>query len=155
MKDEQLSADFWLREFLVSETASRLGKPIVPMPDEIENLRRLCTEVLQPLRTELGRPIFISSGLRPHWLNKAIGGSGTSMHPYGCAADFRVAGVKNENVCNRVRELNLPVDQCILEFPPEGWVHTGIALPGETPRRMYLTARAEYGATHYLAGIKP
>lgn len=152
-QDERLSADFFLREFCVSQTAARMGRDILPTPEEVANLKRLCVTVLQPLRTHVGRAIAISSGLRPHWLNKAIGGSATSMHPWGCAADLRVAGLRNEAVCHLVRELDLPLDQCILEFPPQGWVHLGIALEGKPLRKMFLTARSLYGATHYEPGI--
>ena len=60
----QLSEHFELAEFLVSETAARLGIANEPTPEVIENLRRLCQLVLQPLRVKTGRPVVITSGYR-------------------------------------------------------------------------------------------
>jgi len=56
-------------------------------PEQIENLRRLCQSVLQPLRVHLKRPVVITSGYRSPALNRAIGGSPTSHHMQGRAAD--------------------------------------------------------------------
>ena len=49
----QLSEHFELAEFLVSETAARRGIANEPTPEIIENLRRLCQSVLEPLRVKL------------------------------------------------------------------------------------------------------
>lgn len=148
-----LSVHFELDEFLVSQTAARLGRIVEPTESDIRNLRRLCETVLEPLREDLRRPILISSGLRPLWLNMAIGGSKTSAHMDGRATDFNVPGMKPLEVCRRVGELGLPVDQCIHEFPPHGWTHLGIARAGETPRNQYLTARVTNGRTVYEIGV--
>jgi len=148
-----LSAHFTLREFLVSQTAARMGRVILPTEADIRNLTRLCVAVLEPLRIDLGRPILITSGLRPAWLNAAIGGSKTSAHMDGRAADIDVPGLTPLDVCERVRALSLPIDQCILEFPPHGWCHVGIAQEGARPRNQYLTARTVSGRTVYSMGI--
>ena len=151
-----LSDHFALNEFLVSQTAQRLGRPIEPSEMEIANLRRLCVEILEPLRADLGRPIIITSGLRPPWLNKAIGGSRTSAHMFGRAADIIVPGIMPIVVASRVSALQLEaLDQCILEFPPHGWTHLGIAALGTSPRGQYLTARSVNGQTVYEVGIRP
>lgn len=47
-------------------------------------------EKLQRLRSSLGRPIIINSGYRCEAHNKAIGGSPTSQHLLGKAADIRL-----------------------------------------------------------------
>jgi zinc D-Ala-D-Ala carboxypeptidase len=150
-----LSAHFALSEFLFSETAARMGREIVPTPVQIENLTRLCLTLLEPLREELGRPIIITSGLRPVWLNIAIGGSKTSAHPDGRAADLQVHGVAPIEVCRTVQRLQLPVDQCILEFPKSGagWTHLGIEAAGAKLRGEYLTANVVDGRTKYEVGL--
>jgi zinc D-Ala-D-Ala carboxypeptidase len=43
---------------------------------------------LQALRKDLGQPIYISSGFRSYACNSAVGGSSTSRHLYGDAADL-------------------------------------------------------------------
>lgn len=148
-----LSPHFTVQEFCTSQTAARLGHIIEPSERDILNLTRLCETVLEPLREDLKRPIVISSGLRPIWLNAAIGGSKTSAHMDGRAADIVVPGLSPLEVCRRVGELALPVDQCIHEFPPHGWTHLGIAKEGESPRNQYMTARVSNGRTVYEIGV--
>lgn len=138
----QLSFNFALEEFLISQTAARRGRVIEATPAEVENLRRLCQYVLQPLRQSLGAPIVITSGLRPAWLNAAVGGSHKSAHVAGRAADIQVPGFSPVEVCAHIHDLGLPVDQCIHEFPPNGWTHVSIAAQGTAPRVQFLTAYA-------------
>lgn len=149
----QLTANFSLAEFLRSQTARRRGREIVPPPEVIKNLQRLAIEILQPLRYSLRAPIVVTSGYRPEWLNAAIGGRPGSSHLLGLAADIEVPGFRPQDVAERVLDLGLPVDQCIHEYPPHGWVHVSIAAEGAKPRDEYLTARYVDGRTEYTQGI--
>ena len=149
----QLSAHFTLEEFCTSQTAARMGRTIEPAETDIRNLTRLCVTVLEPLRIDLRLPIHISSGLRPPWLNQKIGGSTSSAHIDGRAADIEVPGMRPIEVCQRLMALGLPVDQVIHEFPPSGWCHVGIAAPNAQPRNMTLTARVLAGRTVYEKGL--
>lgn len=89
----QLSAHFTLQELTRSATAERLKIPNMFTADVVDNLQRLCTEVLEPLRAHLGHPITINSGYRCPALNKAVGGVPNSFHLTGRAADIpRYAG---------------------------------------------------------------
>lgn len=148
----QLTKDFYLEEFLVSETAARKGEKIVPTPEEILSITRLCKTLLQPIRTKLNRPMVITSGLRPLWLNLEIGGSTNSAHIKGLAADIRVVGMSPEVFCRWVQQNaeaeDWHFDQCILEFGQ--WTHLSIA---EVPRMQYLTAKSVKGSTVYLPGL--
>jgi zinc D-Ala-D-Ala carboxypeptidase len=147
----QISAHFSLEEFLVSQTAARMGRAIEPTESDIRNLTRLCVTVLEPLRIELRLPIHITSGLRPQWLNQAIGGSNSSAHMDGRAADIQVPGMTPIAVCQRVVALGLPIDQCIHEFG--SWCHVGIAAVDAQPRNMALTASVIAGKTVYAKGL--
>jgi len=144
-----LSANFTLDEFLISQTAARHGINMVPTPPTIKNLERLCISCLQPLREAVNRPIFVSSGFRSPDLNSLIGGSKTSAHMQGNAADFRVSGMSPYDTCLMIVEMGLPYDQVIHEFGQ--WVHLGVAdiLRGEE-----LTAYKDRGKTKYAWGIK-
>lgn len=156
-----LSKHFELREFLRSQTALRMGMAVTADEGDIQNLTRLCTEVLEPVRAVFNVPIFITSGLRPPWLNRSIGGSPSSAHQWGGAADIEIAGISNYVVCKTLEEkvhdmAFLPtLDQCILEFGDAGWVHLGIVRSGLKPRQQFLTAYNEKGSglTHYINGI--
>ena len=145
----KLSEHFELAEFLVSETAARRGIGNEPTPEVIENLRRLCQLVLQPLRIKLGRPVVITSGYRSPVLNRAVGGSPTSHHMQGRAADLIVPGMTPLVVCRAAHQLRLPCVQIIHEFGR--WAHLAVALPDE--RTQLLTAKLVQGKTRYEPGL--
>lgn len=90
MHDIQLTTHFRLSEFLRSETASARGIDNTPSLEVVSNLQQLCVNVLEPLRAYFNTPIVVSSGYRSPALNKAVGGSTTSQHMTGEAADLRI-----------------------------------------------------------------
>ena len=147
----KLTANFSLHEFLRSQTAARHGISMDPPIEVIDNLRRLCVDILQPLRDALGVSITISSGFRPEELNRLIGGSTTSAHMDGRAADIIVEGIKPLQVAEAIVLLNLPYDQVIHEF--KGWVHVGISDEEVDIRLQQLTATKQDGRTVYLSGL--
>lgn len=147
-----LSRSFALSEFVVSQTAARRGIDNTPPAGAITELRRLAELVLQPLRDAYSRPVVVSSGYRSPVLNSAVGGTSSSAHMRGQAADITVPGVPVEEVARRIIDLDLPVDQVIDEFG--SWVHVAVAPVGTAPRRQVLTARrGANGRTVYSKGI--
>ena len=140
-----LTPHFSLAEMVASQTATRMGLNNTPPPEAIEALRTLCKYILEPLRAALG-PVLISSGYRSLLVNRAIGGSISSQHRKGQAADLSVRGVALDEVAVWIYR-NAPYDQLIREFPPGGWVHVSYAGLG---RRSALVARRlENGGTDY------
>lgn len=135
----QLSANFTLDEFTRSEVATRYGIDITVQPGSAihQNLIRLCSTILQPLRDALG-PVHVLSGYRPSEVNKMIGGSPTSQHTEGLAADIIVPGKSHMEVSEWIRGHVLSYDQLILEFGQ--WVHVSAAPKGRAPRSQSLTA---------------
>ena len=123
---------------------------MTPSDEVIGNLTTLCETVLQPLRDIVGSPLIISSGYRPIELNTRIGGSKTSAHVTGRAADFRVIGMTPYGVCRTLRDEGMLYDQNIHEFGR--WTHVGIA---KNPRDEDLTAyRGSDGKVKYVIGIQ-
>lgn len=88
---ERLSANFTLGELLRSSTAERdpaLKEEQENPPESVlASLRYLVKTVLQPMRTQLDYPILLNSGYRSPGLNTRVGGSKTSQHVIGEAAD--------------------------------------------------------------------
>ena len=118
-----LSPHFTLHELIKSDTAVRKGIDNNPDPIVLENLKLLASK-LEVVRAILGRPVRISSGYRSKALNEAIGGSKTSTHMSGLAADFEAPDYGPiQKVFDRLRmeKDELGYDQLILEFPPDGW----------------------------------
>lgn len=117
---------FKLLEFTRSDTAERLGVKNTPKVCEVAKIEALVGAVLDPLREWYGRPITVTSGFRCRAVNKAVGGSETSQHMKGEAADI-TAGSRAENrkLFEHIREA-LPFDQLIFEKGGDDgpdWVH--------------------------------
>jgi zinc D-Ala-D-Ala carboxypeptidase len=149
----RLTENFTLEEFLTSQTATRAHRIVEAPPAVVENLTRLAAELLEPVRAALG-PVFISSGYRPAWLNDMIGGAPNSQHMTGCAADINVSGLSPLELAQKIRAMRLaPLNQLILEFPPNGWVHLSVAESGQPAKGKYLTARVVNHRTVYSVGL--
>ena len=144
----RLSPHFTLAEMIVSQTAARRGIDNTPGDDEIAALRSLCVEVLEPVRKHFDRPVIVSSGYRSPTLNRAIGGSASSQHCKGEAADFTVPGVSVLELAQWMHR-NLNYDQLIYEFG--SWVH--VSYRSGRLRNQELSAKRIGGRTKYLAGI--
>jgi hypothetical protein len=149
----KLSANFQLSELVKSQTAERKGIPNNPSPTQIDNLKALCVNVLQPIRSHFDAPVMISSGYRSGELCIAIGSKPTSQHAEGKAADIEVVGVDNKELAQWIKD-NLEYDQLILEFykdgePDSGWVH--VSWNSGENRNMSLRAirDEELGKVHY------
>lgn len=118
---------FTIAEFVHSETADRKGIDNRLPKELLPNVRALVDKVLDPLREAYGKSILVTSGYRCPVLNKAVGGSATSQHMSGQAADI-TAGSRKENkrLFYLVQELGLDFDQLIWEkgnSTGPDWVH--------------------------------
>jgi len=126
----RLSRNFTLPELTRSQTATRRGIDNTPDDEQIKNLERVCSEILQPVREHFGVGFSPSSGFRSVALCEAIGSSSKSQHAKGEAVDFEIPGQDNKSVAEWVRD-NLNFDQLILEYytpedPTSGWIHCSV-----------------------------
>lgn len=97
----------------------------------LDSLTHVCTDLLEPIRAKFG-PVSINSGFRGPAVNTAIGGSKTSQHMKGEAADFTVPGHTLEEVFAWiVRESQIKFGQVILEgrTPVPTWIHISLGSP--------------------------
>lgn len=126
---------FTIKELCQSSTATQKGIDNTPNSEIVNNLTQLVDNILDPLREEYGKPIKVNSGYRCDALNKAVGGSKTSYHRFGLAADI-TAGSKFENkkLFILVQTLNLPYDQLIDE-KGYSWIHISFSTK---PRKQIL-----------------
>ena len=77
----ELSKNFTLEEMCESQRAKEHGiVNQVTDTEHLNNLKALCTKVLQPLRDEWGSPIRVTSGYRRPQLNTLLKGAATSQH---------------------------------------------------------------------------
>ncbi len=147
-------------EMIASQTATRKG--IDNSPKDDKTMRNIVSTArwLQRLRdrifyvTGITRPVIISSGFRSEALNVDIGGSVSSYHCRGLAADIWVPGFTPYELAMFIQDqpaLMEAVDQLILEF--QSWVHVGIL--GETRGQVFTKQHDEAGDTVYLTGLVP
>ena len=151
----KLTENFSLAEMTKSETALRQGLDNTPGEVEIENMRKLTENVLQPVRDYYERGVKVNSGFRHPDVNAAVGGSRTSDHCKGQAADIEIPGVPNAELAQWIAD-NLEFRQLILEFytpgvPDSGWVHVSY-VEGDNKKQI-LTAMKENGKTVYKPGL--
>ena len=151
----QLSKNFSLNELTKSDTALRHDMDNTPPPEAIECLRALCDNVLQPVRDHFGKSVRVNSGYRHPDVNAKVGGSKTSDHCKGMAADIEIATVPNHELAQWIAD-NCVFRQIILEFytrgqPDSGWVHVSYN-PADNKKQL-LTATKVDGKTTYLNGL--
>ncbi len=152
----KLTENFTLGEFLASETADRLGIANQPSPTELANIK-VVAEKLQEVRDflnrALGEPVWlqITSGFRCERLNQAVGGSSTSDHRSGLAADFkawRADGLAvSPRVLMRVVQDVRDFDQAIF-YPGQTRIHVGYG----AARRGQMLQKASHGYAPFRAG---
>jgi len=145
-----LSRNFSLLELTKSDTAVRKGIDNNPNSDQIEKLKLLCENILQPVRDHFGR-VKVTSGYRSPELCVAIGSSVNSQHAKAEAADFECPGIDNAELADWIQK-ELSYDQLILEYytpgePNSGWIHCSWI--AKQPRASFLHAYREDGRTKY------
>ncbi len=73
------------RDFLF---CSQWGVHVYPTPEQHKNLIKLA-QIMEIIRNRVGKPLRITSGLRPPRYNELVKGSPTSAHCEGRACDFQ------------------------------------------------------------------
>lgn len=155
-----ITKNFTLEEFLVSETADRIGDRNEPTAAHLQNLITYTIPGWQIIRDLVQRSIVITSGYRNPRVNKAVGGVANSDHAQGFAGDGRAAGLTAIALAQIIAGAMRPggalrtadgkpmVDQLILETSRK-IVHVSFA-----PRRrgMILTQKGGPG-TPFQSGL--
>jgi len=152
----QLTNNFSLKELTTSDTAIRRGLDNTPNEAVTANLKTLAEKILQPVREHYGKSVKVNSGYRSPEVNAAVGGSRTSDHCKGQAADIEITGVANGDLAKYIAE-NYKFTQVILEFytqgiPDSGWVH--VSYDANDLKCQTLTAVKRDGKTVYLPGLQ-
>lgn len=149
----QLSEHFTMAELTRSEVAVLEGIDNQPTEDwEIDNLKFLCENILEPIREYYDTPFSPNSGYRSPELNAEVKGVPTSQHCLGEAVDIAVPGVSKLALAWWIRT-HLDFDQLILECyevdrPEAGWVHVSTKASGNCRHETLM-----YDGESYTPGI--
>ena len=136
-----MTKNFTLKELCVTKT----GIHNEPNAEQKEALRLLAVNILQPARDALGA-ITVTSGFRNAKVNAAVGGSRSSQHTKGEAADLQC----DDNAALFKFIKTLEFDQLIWEFGDKeqpDWVHVSYASKN---RKEVLKATKKNGVTKYV-----
>jgi zinc D-Ala-D-Ala carboxypeptidase len=147
----QLTRNFSLQELTKSDTAIRKGIDNEPNADQIDKLKMLCENVLQPVRDHFGR-VKVTSGYRSP-ATCVLLSAAVLIHsmPKLRPLILKCLGVDNAEVADWVK-MNCETDQLILEYytpgePNSGWIHASY-IPFQ-PRAQYMRAYREDKKTKY------
>lgn len=119
---------FSYSEFFKSDVAEKHQVNNIPNDAQLSqvlgNIKALVSNVLDPLRAMIGRPIIITSGYRSQRVNELVGGSIFSQHMSGKAADIHVQGYTPEqmDMVYRTIQMYYDFDQLIL-YPYKNIIH--------------------------------
>ena len=119
---------FSFSEFFKSDVAEK--HQVKNIPDDAQlsqvlgNIKALVLNVLDPLRARIGRPIIITSGYRSQRVNELVGGSKTSQHMLGKAADIHIQGYTPQQMemVYRTIQMYYDFDQLIF-YPSKNIIH--------------------------------
>ena len=144
-----LSPHFTLAELTRSETALRRGIDNSASASIVEKLRHTAGG-LERVRALLGAPLHVNSAYRGPNVNAAVGGSSTSQHTKGEAADFVAPSFGSPlDICRAIIASDIEFDQLIYEG---SWVHISF-VADRAQRQMVLTAHFAGGKVTYTPGI--
>lgn len=125
--EHRLSKNFTVRGFTRSETAGRNGIEVVLYEGSPEhaNATELFQRTVQPVRTALSCPLFITSGYRPQELNELVGGAEDSAHMAGKAVDLVSERMPPYALARAFLLKGVPFGQIILNLRDD-FVHVSI-----------------------------
>lgn len=116
-----MTLNFTLAELTVTNT----GLANTPNADQLVNIERLAATLERVRRALGGKALIVTSAFRSPAVNRAVGGSPTSAHVHGLAADFTCPRYGSPlQVCMAIEESGIEFDQLIHEY--DRWVHLGI-----------------------------
>ena len=133
----KLSKNFTLQELTRTSRESLQNVNIEQATNDLavlQNLTDLAVKILQPIRDFYGKPVKVTSGYRSKALNIAVGGSQTSQHSHGEAADIQIEGISVDKLFEDLKSGKVaPLDdvgQVIKEKVGSAeWIHISIMTP--------------------------
>lgn len=130
----KISDNFDLEEFVNSPTAQKYNIDNTPDEQVKNNIIQLVTNILQPIREEWGKPLMVNSGYRCQALNNKVGGSKTSQHLTGDAADITTGNASDNKklfhiIVDMCQQNKVTYGQLIDEYGYK-WLHISNPIPG-------------------------
>jgi zinc D-Ala-D-Ala carboxypeptidase len=129
-----------------SETATRKGIVNEPTEHQFWKFEMITYWLLDPLRTYLGQPVYISSGFRSKLLNSTLMGASGSQHmAEECWVAVDIVTERLEEAFNWLKLQEF--DQIILEEARgKKWIHLSLRMDDQNRNEIlkYLNGRYEH-----------
>lgn len=114
---------FTFKEMVVTDT----GLENTPNWNQIDNIKRLINDLLDPIREKWNKPIKVNSGFRSESVNSAVNGARNSQHKTGEAADITTGNpTDNKRLFDLIVSSGLTFDQLIDE-KNFTWLHISLS----------------------------
>ena len=114
---------FSFSEMIVTDT----GLENIPNWYQIDNIKRLINDLLDPIREKWGKPIRVNSCFRSEAVNSAVNGARNSQHKTGEAADITTGNpTDNKRLFEMIASSGLTYDQLIDEKNYQ-WIHISLS----------------------------
>jgi zinc D-Ala-D-Ala carboxypeptidase len=126
-------------------TAHELGADTPGIPDAAVHNLTLVAAWLERLRAAIGEPVVVTSGYRTPAHNTEIGGSPTSDHPNGLAADVEAPGLTGYALYRRLQGVALPPFDQLIFYALDNHLHVGLG-PRMRGERLVKTTEGSYVA---------
>jgi zinc D-Ala-D-Ala carboxypeptidase len=111
-------------------SAAELGADLPDIPAAALSNLYVTAQWLEKVRALFGAPVIIDSGWRSWAHNTETGGSPTSDHPNGLAADFKVQGFTAYEVYQRLQAAQaagtLPAFDQLIWYALDDHIHVGL-----------------------------
>jgi hypothetical protein len=157
----QLSLNFKLGQLCKGGVPPENGQHGLTQDQIVCNLKQLCLNVLEPLKTKYGADLVFNSGFRiTGTIKSAAASKKTSQHELGMAIDVSFASAnsspnKKSMMFDKATEIKqlVPFDQLIYESmgPGSAWIH--ISFDKNGGRKQVLTMNIVNGKAKYTQGL--
>lgn len=153
---------FTYNELTASETARKYGIDNTPTEEIKRNMNELVYALLDPIRKQWGSGVMVTSGYRCPKVNSLVGGSSTSAHKYGYAADLVPVNGKLKEFKRFVYMWLINNDITFDQMIDEGsWLHIGLKSKFGKQRKQFLryymdskTGKHTYEKIRFISQIK-
>ena len=118
---------FNIKDYKISDSFPKLADMMMPNNSNIDNLKKLHTTIVEPIKHRWGNLRFLSA-FRNKLLNAKVGGVKFSDHLEGMALDFYRPESNTKAIYDWIKDSSIPYRQLIY-YKKKNFIHISINNP--------------------------